>query len=39
MLNGKRKISAEEYFAICTALKVDLDYFVKSAGEGDAVAG
>ncbi|MCD7733003.1 MAG: helix-turn-helix domain-containing protein [Oscillospiraceae bacterium] len=27
LLNGDRKISAEEYFKICNALKVPLDYF------------
>lgn len=27
LLNGNRKISAEEYFKICSALKVPLDYF------------
>jgi len=29
MLNGKRKIVAEEYFSICTALNVDTNYFAK----------
>ncbi len=29
MLNGKRKITAEEYFAICQALNVSVDYFAK----------
>jgi transcriptional regulator with XRE-family HTH domain len=29
MLNGKRKISAEEYFLICEALHVPLDTFAK----------
>lgn len=28
ILNGKRKIQAEEYFKICSALGVGLDYFV-----------
>lgn len=27
MMNDKRKITAEEYFAICTALNVSLDKF------------
>lgn len=27
LLNGNRKITAEEYFKICNALKVPLDYF------------
>lgn len=27
MMNGKRKITAEEYFAICRALNVPLDQF------------
>lgn len=27
LLNGNRGISAEEYFKICDALKVPLDYF------------
>jgi transcriptional regulator with XRE-family HTH domain len=31
MLNGKRKISAEEYFLICEALNVPLDTFSKLA--------
>ncbi len=29
MMNGKRKITAEEYFAICKALNVPLDMFVQ----------
>lgn len=29
MVNEKRKISAEEYFAICRALNVPLDRFVE----------
>ena len=28
MLNGKRSIKAEEYFTICSALNVPLNYFV-----------
>lgn len=28
MMNGKRKITAEEYFAICKALNVPLEQFV-----------
>jgi len=28
MMNGKRKITAEEYFAICQALDVPLEQFV-----------
>lgn len=28
MMNGKRKITAEEYFSICTALNVNLDKFI-----------
>ena len=31
MINGKRKITAEEYFAICKALGVALDYFTETA--------
>lgn len=31
MMNGKRKITAEEYFAICVALGVPLDTFAVSA--------
>lgn len=31
MLNNKRKITVEEYFAICDALQVDGNYFVNSA--------
>lgn len=27
MMNGKRKITAEEYFSICNALNVPLDEF------------
>lgn len=27
MMNGKRKITAEEYFAICKALNVPLEQF------------
>jgi hypothetical protein len=27
MLNEKRKITAEEYFAICSALKLEAGYF------------
>lgn len=30
ILNGKRKITAEEYFAICHALDVPLDTFCDS---------
>ena len=29
MMNGHRRITAEEYFAICDALDVPLDKFVK----------
>lgn len=29
ILNGKRKIVAEEYFAICFVLKVDIGYFAE----------
>lgn len=29
LLNGNRGISAEEYFKICDAFKVPLDYFRK----------
>lgn len=28
MLNGKRRITAEEYFSICNALNVPLEKFV-----------
>jgi len=31
MLNEKRKITAEEYFIICAVLKVDANYFAKTA--------
>lgn len=31
MLNGKRKITAEEYFVICKVLNVPLDTFVTLA--------
>lgn len=27
MLNGKRKITVEEYFMICSVLKISIDYF------------
>lgn len=27
MLGGKRKMTVEEYFSICKALNVDLDFF------------
>ena len=27
VVNGTRKVSAEEYIRICRALKLDLDYF------------
>lgn len=30
MVNGKRKIEAEEYFAICAALKVSVSFFVEN---------
>lgn len=30
MVNGKRKIEAEEYFAICEALKVSVSFFVEN---------
>lgn len=33
MINGKRKITAEEYFAICNFLCVGLDFFIE--GEND----
>ncbi len=29
MLNGRRKIKAEEYFAICKALEVSVEKFVE----------
>ena len=29
MINGKRKMTAEEYVRICQVLQVDFDYFVK----------
>lgn len=29
MLSGKRKITAEEYISICTAIKVDTSYFAE----------
>lgn len=29
MLNGKRRITAEEYILICAAIKVDTKYFAK----------
>ena len=31
MMNGKRKITAEEYFSICVALNVPLDTFALTA--------
>lgn len=31
MMNGKRKITAEEYFAICVALNVPLETFAATA--------
>lgn len=31
MINGKRKITAEEYFSICEALSVPLDMFYKAS--------
>ena len=31
MLNGKRKITAEEYFVICKVLNVPLDTFVTAS--------
>lgn len=31
MMNGKRKITAEEYFAICMALDVPLEKFAATA--------
>lgn len=27
MMNGKRRITAEEYFSICAALNVPIEYF------------
>lgn len=30
MLNGNRKIMAEEYFLVCQALDVDFDYFIRN---------
>jgi transcriptional regulator with XRE-family HTH domain len=39
MLNGNRGISAEEYFKICTALKVPLDYFANAAATADETNG
>lgn len=36
MLNGKRKITAEEYFLICRTLEVDLEYFINQE-EGEPV--
>ena len=30
ILNGKRKITVEEYFTICAVLKVDTNYFTTS---------
>lgn len=27
MINGKRRITAEEYFSICAALNVPIEYF------------
>lgn len=29
MMNGKRKITAEEYMQICNALNVSLDFFAE----------
>ena len=31
MVNGTRKVSAEEYIRICRALKLDLEYFANDA--------
>ena len=31
LLNGNRKLSAEEYFKICDALDVPLEYFRKES--------
>ncbi|MCC8097115.1 MAG: helix-turn-helix domain-containing protein [Eubacterium sp.] len=31
MLNGDRKITAEEYFLICEALNVKADFFIETA--------
>ncbi|MEG2003168.1 MAG: helix-turn-helix transcriptional regulator [Clostridia bacterium] len=33
ILNGKRKIIAEEYFAICAVLNVDTNYFAKQVSQ------
>jgi transcriptional regulator with XRE-family HTH domain len=33
MLNGKRKITVEEYFSICHALKVDANYFAEKVNK------
>ena len=35
LLNGNRGISAEEYFKICAALNVPLDYFSNTAATVD----
>lgn len=36
MMNGRRKITAEDYFAICAALNVSLDLFAPNAKKEDA---
>ena len=33
LINGKRKMTAEEYFSICKVLDVDADFFVKETEE------
>jgi len=33
MLNNKRKITVEEYFTICFALKVDVNFFAEKIWE------
>lgn len=36
IIKGKRKVSASEYFKICKALKVSLDYFFEEVEEETA---
>lgn len=37
LLNGKRKMSAEEYFLICEAIGVGADYFSKQTDSEEVV--
>lgn len=33
VMNGQRKLEATEYFKVCDALQIPLDYFVKKKAE------